>query len=148
MSCKLAHSTNMCFTVRGIPQDWQVGESSPLNKYEWVTWEWPIRRNDYNALLMKLYQLLPQWTQRDQSHLSTLARRCFCKCLQQCTGPRSSATAGGIFTTYTTKYKLLCIQQSCCVVQSKLICIVSQLNWCRNSSPFKCDITQHKHILF
>ena len=30
-----------CFTVSGIPQDWQVGESSPLNKYEWVRREWP-----------------------------------------------------------------------------------------------------------
>jgi len=35
MSLKLAHSTNMCFTVTGIPQDWQDGESSPLNNYEW-----------------------------------------------------------------------------------------------------------------
>jgi len=26
MSRKLAHSTNMCFTVSGIPQDWQVGD--------------------------------------------------------------------------------------------------------------------------
>jgi len=34
MSRKLAHSTKMCFTVSAIPQDWQVGESSPLNKYE------------------------------------------------------------------------------------------------------------------
>jgi len=42
MSRKLAHSTNMCFTVSEIPQDWQIGESSPLNKYEWVRWEWPI----------------------------------------------------------------------------------------------------------
>ena len=36
-------TTNMCFTVSGIPQDWKVGESSPLNKYEWVRREWPIR---------------------------------------------------------------------------------------------------------
>ena len=42
MSCKLAHSTNMCFSVSGIPQDWQVGGSSPQNKYEWVRREWPI----------------------------------------------------------------------------------------------------------
>ena len=43
MSCKLRHSTNICFTVSGIPQDWQVGGSSPDNKYEWVRQEWPIR---------------------------------------------------------------------------------------------------------
>ena len=29
-------------TVSGIPQDWQVGGSSPDNKYEWVRREWPI----------------------------------------------------------------------------------------------------------
>ena len=46
MFSKLAHSTNMCFTVSGIPQDWQVGESSPLNKYKWVRREWPIHSND------------------------------------------------------------------------------------------------------
>ena len=42
MSCKLRHSANICFTVSEIPQDWQVGGSSPDNKYEWVRRKWPM----------------------------------------------------------------------------------------------------------
>jgi len=49
MSRKLVHSTNICFIVSGIPQDWQGGGSSPRNKYEyeyeyeWVRRKWPIQ---------------------------------------------------------------------------------------------------------
>jgi len=31
MTRKLEHSTNMCFTVSGIPQHWQAGGPSPYN---------------------------------------------------------------------------------------------------------------------
>ena len=33
MSRKLVHSSNICFTVSGISQDWQVGGSSPYKIY-------------------------------------------------------------------------------------------------------------------
>jgi len=42
MSRTVVQSTNMCFTVRGSPQDWQVGGSSPDNKYESYRQQWPI----------------------------------------------------------------------------------------------------------
>ena len=42
ISCKLEHSTRMCFTISGKPQDPHVAGPSPDSKYECVKRQWPL----------------------------------------------------------------------------------------------------------